>query len=91
MNKDEYKRQIELYEKTHTITKLPSYTPIDTNKHTIYSHSKRSRGGFPSFTKPAGFRNSSVYSYLEKYTSNERVKDVDNHISKYRKQERDAA
>ena len=62
----------------NTIKVLPQYIPSDTQKHTIYSHSKRSRGGGMSYTRPHGYKNSSVYNGWDHFKTNEVV----NHIRK---------
>ena len=89
MTKEEIDKQVKLFEKSHSITKLPTFMPWYETKQTIKSHSKRSNGGYSnSYTKPAGYRNSSVYNYLENYSRNARTKVVEKHISDYRKEER---
>jgi len=62
----------------NTIKVLPQYIPSDTQKHTIYSHSKRSRGGGMSYTRPHGYKTSSVYNGWDHFKTNEVIK----HISK---------
>ena len=62
----------------NTIKVLPQYMPSDTQKHTIYSHSKRSRGGGMSYTRPHGYKTSSVYNGFSQFKTNEVIK----HISK---------
>ena len=92
MTKNELDKQVELFKKTHSVTKLPTFMPWYETKQTIKSHSKKSNGGYSnSYLKPAGYRNSSVYKYLERYASNARTKDVERHISDYRKEERKIA
>ena len=92
MTREELNKQVELFKKTKSIKKLPLHMPWYESKQTIKSHSKRSSGGYSnSYTKPAGFRNSSVYNYLENYARNARTKDVQRHITNYRKEEREVA
>ena len=68
-----------------TVEKLPSYTPKYATKHTIYSHFRNKSFG-KGGNKPV-CKISSVYNGFSNY----RTKDIDNYITAFRKDDKEAA
>ena len=68
-----------------TVEKLPSYTPKYATKHTIYSHLRNKSFG-KGGDKPV-CKISSVYNEFSNY----RTKDIDNYITAFRKDDKEAA
>ncbi len=68
-----------------TVEKLPSYTPKYAIKHTIYSHLRNKSFG-KGGDKPV-CKISSVYNGFSNY----RTKDIDNYITAFRKDDKEAA
>ena len=68
-----------------TVEKLPSYTPKYATKHTIYSHFRNKSFG-KGGDKPV-CKISSVYNGFSNY----RTKDIDNYITAFRKDDKEAA
>ena len=67
------------------VEKLPSYTPKYATKHTIYSHLRNKSFG-KGGDKPV-CKISSVYNGFSNY----RTKDIDNYITAFRKDDKEAA
>ena len=78
MTREELSNHVNNYLKQgNTIQVLPQFIDRVIEKHTIYSHSTRSRGGVMTHTKPQGFKTSSVYNGYDIFKTPE----VINHIS----------
>jgi len=67
------------------VEKLPSYTPKYAMKHTIYSHFRNKSFG-KGGNKPV-CKISSIYNRFSNY----RTKDIDNYITAFRKDDKEAA
>ena len=77
MTREELNIHINSYLKQgKTIQVLPQFIDRVIQKHTIYSHNKRSRGSGMTYTKPRGFKTSSVYNGFDIYKTPEVIKHI---------------